>query len=681
MRPLAALVILLTYSPRLLFMKKYFFFFTFICLCGSVMAQQLITAQPDSLELALKKSKNYKERAKALADLSDFWIYTDSSKSMNYALQVMAQYRQHNDKQGIGIGHYYIAGVYMENGNSKMAETEFRKAVNILTKDTSYLSQHYLARVWHNLGVLLQREGDAYGYLNILLNKAVPILESIKDTITLARNYNDIGAAFQNTQQFDKSLSWYKKAIKTLQHFPKYEDLALAYLGAARALLFKEDFSEQPSRQIKAYLDQAAGVLKPNPKAYPWIDYYTNEGLYYLHIAKRPDLAIRSYDQGILLAQEKHQEYPQLELLNRKYYLYYKQGDYKKARTTAYQLYKLASKYPISKNRLIILKNLVDAEEKNGNNARAFQLLKQYTALADSLKVEETNIRLNELEKKYEQQTKEKKILQLQADNSLKSAELDYNRTLLLSISGLLISVIILSVLVYLLHRNKQKLREKQKEMQQEQLFFDALNQGQEQERKRLAGDLHDGLGGLLSNIKLLISKETDCDESNSSWDKQNKLILQKLDNAMNELRRIARNLMPETLLRFGLATALRDYCEDLEKSGVKISLQTYGIGTQHDKNELIMIYRIMQELISNAIKHADAETILVQCIQNDEKIFITIEDDGKGFDKEIMSTSPGLGLSTVRNRVAYLKGSLDIQSKKDVGTTINIEFNAQQTT
>ncbi len=323
----------------------------------------------------------------------------------------------------------------------------------------------------------------------------------------------------------------------------------------------------------------------------------------------------------------------------------------------------------------------MDAEEKNGNNAMAFQLLKQYTALADSLKVEETNLRLNELEKKYEQQTKEKKILQLQADNSLKSAELDYNRTLLLSISGLLISVIVLSVLVYLLHRNKQKLREKQKEMQQEQLFFDALNQGQEQERKRLAGDLHDGLGGLLSNIKLLISKETDCDESNASWDKQNKLILQKLDNAMNELRRIARNLMPETLLRFGLATALRDYCEDLEKSGVKISLQTYGIGTQHDKNEQIMIYRIIQELISNAIKHADAETILVQCIQNDEKIFITIEDDGKGFDKEITSTSPGLGLSTVRNRVAYLKGSLDIQSKKDIGTTINIEFNAQQTT
>src|SRR5690606_8614744 len=234
----------------------------------------------------------------------------------------------------------------------------------------------------------------------------------------------------------------------------------------------------------------------------------------------------------------------------------------------------------------------------------------------------------------------------------------------------------------YLLYRNKQRLAKQQCDLHEEQLqrmqkeqqirFFNAMLQGQEQERKRLASDLHDGLGGLLSNVKLLLSKNP-CVSPEPQAQEQHRIILNKLDVAVNELRRIARNMMPETLLRFGLVTALRDFCEDLERSGINISLQTYGFSLEDDKDRQIMVYRILQELINNAVRHAGANTILVQCIQNDGKVFITVEDDGCGFDTDDQQ-GKGVGLHNVKNRVAYLNGQLDIQSEKNVGTTINIE-------
>ncbi|ETZ23047.1 sensor histidine kinase [Pedobacter sp. V48] len=179
-------------------------------------------------------------------------------------------------------------------------------------------------------------------------------------------------------------------------------------------------------------------------------------------------------------------------------------------------------------------------------------------------------------------------------------------------------------------------------------------------------------MGGLLANIKLLISKQHDQEEFSDFKGR----ILHKLDDAVNELRRIARNMMPETLLRYGLVIALRDYCEDFKKSGVEISLQTYGMEAACEKSVQLMIYRILQELISNAVKHAAAKTILVQCIQNDKKIFITVEDDGNGYDQQTAERKSGLGLSTVKSRVAYLKGVMEIQTQLNIGTTINIELN-----
>jgi signal transduction histidine kinase len=195
--------------------------------------------------------------------------------------------------------------------------------------------------------------------------------------------------------------------------------------------------------------------------------------------------------------------------------------------------------------------------------------------------------------------------------------------------------------------------------------------QGEEQERKRLAIDLHDGLGGQLAGIKINLSRmATNTDHLDTDLLK----VIEQLDVSASELRRIARNMMPESLLLLGLESALKDMCDSLSSAQTQVIFQPFGISTTIPRETQVNIYRIVQELLTNAIRHAQATEILVQCSQNDARFFITLEDNGKGFIAD-NTASDGIGLNNVRSRVKYLKGKLDITSALQEGTTVNIEF------
>ena len=151
------------------------------------------------------------------------------------------------------------------------------------------------------------------------------------------------------------------------------------------------------------------------------------------------------------------------------------------------------------------------------------------------------------------------------------------------------------------------------------------------------------------------------------------------LDSSIKEMRRVAHNMMPEALVRFGLDIALRDFCEDVNRSGaLKVVYQSIGLDDlQVDQTTAIAVYRITQELLNNAMKHAAATTVIVQLSKSTNGLGITVEDDGKGFDTAILSKEKGIGWSSIQSRVEYLKGRLDIQSAPGKGTSVHIEIDA----
>ena len=197
--------------------------------------------------------------------------------------------------------------------------------------------------------------------------------------------------------------------------------------------------------------------------------------------------------------------------------------------------------------------------------------------------------------------------------------------------------------------------------------------QGEERERRRWAGDLHDGLGGMLAGVKMNLTGLTVTAPVAQDAD-LNKVIGQ-LDHSISELRRIARNMMPEALLKLGLETALKDLCESVMTDQVRVDFQSFGIEKTIPQPTQVTIYRIVQELLTNAIRHGHASSILLQCSQNEGVFFVTLEDNGKGFDPHKAAHAKGIGLSNVKSRVDYLNGKMDIASAVNEGTTINIEL------
>ncbi|MBK6283049.1 MAG: sensor histidine kinase [Draconibacterium sp.] len=212
-------------------------------------------------------------------------------------------------------------------------------------------------------------------------------------------------------------------------------------------------------------------------------------------------------------------------------------------------------------------------------------------------------------------------------------------------------------------------------ELEKEKLLLatQSILKGQEEERSRMAKDLHDGLGGLLSGVKLQLGAMKGNLILSEEHGRTFNHALSKLDESISEMRRVAHNMMPEALMKLGLQQALQDYCDGLSESqDFKINTEFYGLEKRMESSFEIVIYRIVQELLNNSVKHSGASTILVQVMRQDKNLTITVEDNGKGFD--IDPVLKGAGLINIRSRVDYLKGQLDIKSEPGKGTSVYID-------
>ncbi len=204
---------------------------------------------------------------------------------------------------------------------------------------------------------------------------------------------------------------------------------------------------------------------------------------------------------------------------------------------------------------------------------------------------------------------------------------------------------------------------------------INAMLEKHEDERSRLAWDLQHGIVNLVLGAKLsfinIRENLVTSPEHTVHFDKS----LNMLDNTVAHIDKIAQTLTPETLTRFGVFEAARDYCDYIRSAtGIPIVYQVVGDTRRLRDTQGMHIYRIFQELVDNAAKHAYATEIIVQFAVSHSKISITVEDNGKGFDTKIINEKKGRGFADIEYRVGYLNGVFDIISTQGSGTSINIE-------
>jgi two-component system, NarL family, sensor kinase len=354
-----------------------------------------------------------------------------------------------------------------------------------------------------------------------------------------------------------------------------------------------------------------------------------------------------------------------------------KKGNARKAIIYYDSAFRYSENFPELKQA--ILKDKAEAEASINEFDKAFRTYKDYTTLKDSLHKTETDNHIKELDVKYQTATKEKEIITLSGQKKLQRFMLAF-LAIILVVGG----IASFNALRNIRHKKKiaeqavtlheQKIRELEKDKQL--VATHAVLEGEEKERSRIARDLHDGLGGLLSGVKLkltnikgnyMVSKE-------SAEHFENAVGL--LDNSIKELRRVAHNMMPEALIKFGLKDALSDFCSQIASNkALKLNFNAVGTSARLEQTLEITIYRIALELINNALKHAQASEIIVQLIQDEKRIHLTIQDNGKGFDPEKVNAVTSSGLRNIQARVESFNGRLDIDSIPGQGTEIGVEF------
>ncbi|WP_343308248.1 sensor histidine kinase [Chitinophaga niabensis] len=269
--------------------------------------------------------------------------------------------------------------------------------------------------------------------------------------------------------------------------------------------------------------------------------------------------------------------------------------------------------------------------------------------------------------------------LEIQFRTAQKDKELAENKlalkqqNLLIAILGILV---LLGLIVYGYFRHKQQLlKGKLMNLRQENKLglMEAAIQGEERERARIAKDLHDGLAGMLAAVKMHFeSLQYDHPALKDSADFEQVNLL--LNNASGEVRKTAHNLMPEMLAESGLYEALRKYCNSISISRFRIDYYTIGDLTRFPPNFEISVYRIVQELLHNIVKHAQATYAMVQLSQTKETLTVTVEDNGVGMDGQ--TNGDGMGMESLRNRVAAMNGTICWEKNQRDETSVYIEFN-----
>jgi signal transduction histidine kinase len=312
----------------------------------------------------------------------------------------------------------------------------------------------------------------------------------------------------------------------------------------------------------------------------------------------------------------------------------------------------------------------------------AFKYATRAVEIGDTLIALEREAALHRLALQFDTREKRREIKQLEEEKSVVEEESKQQRIGLFTL-GVALAAVLLALFFIVRdysHRMRvNKLLAAQKEEINQQKIRDLENNlkietmqsmlaGQESERQRVAQDLHDSVGGLLAAVKIqletMLSKKPERAQDND-WIK----IKALLDETVSETRHIARNMQPSALLEFGLVTALRDLTNRVHGEGVPhITFQHFGEFADLNREIALNCYRIIQELIQNSLKHAQATEIMVQITRTDNQVALLVEDDGTGFDPE--SNQKGMGTDNVARRAQFLKGELSVQSAKGQGTS-----------
>jgi signal transduction histidine kinase len=638
---------------------------TVLLLCNTASYAQQFNYNFDSLKRVIDQRPHDTASARAYIDYAAKFFYVKSDSGLFYLEKALPLAKRQSRPAVYLYALKNKGDHYSVSGDFKKAASIYQGALNISRGDENWLLK---TKIRSNLGTAFKNLGmpDSALLQYQLVEKAFAThRKGHKDSVAMAFSYmqlydlfqvqglledaiyyGDKGYQLSLRLKFDRGIG-YGLFIQALKKQISHPNEALRYADSSLNLAIEKNIPElqQFCRGLKAKIliaqgkyQQAKAVLEPGTV-------YTAgsaQQVTYAHLAE----------------------------------VYYHLKDLPKALAYFKTSYEMALRSGYHAELADALRTGIAIYEKKQDYKKAHELQKAYQQVQDKIASAKLRLDYQRSAVKFKtaetaQQLAEKQLLIARQENRLNG------QFLLITIGGAVILVAALLTAWYL--RQQSKLRKQQEiaaKATNEVKLLEAMMQGEDSERERIATDLHDGVGGLLSAVKMRFStfKSDFQDLKRYGFFEESMLML---DEASADIRRTAHNLMPDMLIKFGLDEAIQGYCTKIGASQqLLVDYQSVGeIGRFQDSFELAA-YRMVQELLTNVIKHAQASEVLIQLTKHKELLTISIEDDGKGFEKS--NDTKGLGLRSVRKRVQALQGTLEINSSPSKGTAIYIEFDTE---
>lgn len=409
------------------------------------------------------------------------------------------------------------------------------------------------------------------------------------------------------------------------------------------------------------------------------------KGNYALNQLQNPDEALKEFNVSLTYALKTKNRQEWTEGMYNIGLTYLQKKNFQLATRHLQEAYDSSVVQNLNNLSFKIASSLADAYTGSGQLALANTYLRKALDLQLKIYTDDKTRELNFLEARYQSEKKENEINSLRLSNTEKELAVTKRNRLLL-IGGISAFALLLILgLLYRSNRQKRLLAEKDRKLKEDQIRFlerqqqvvslQSMINGQESERTRIAKDLHDGLSGMFSTVKMYFSTlqhEKEELKNHVTFTKSVELI----DTAADEIRRIAHNMMPEVLMKLGLVHAVQDMCSNISAGKLlQVQLQSYGMEKRLNASTEIMLYRIVQELLTNIMKHAQATEAIVQFNRSDNRLVVTVEDNGRGFSLQETDNRNHAGLETIKSRVNYLNGNITIDSQQEIGTTVIMEF------
>lgn len=656
----------------------------------------------DSLEQLLPTLADDTSKAEVLTNLANHYRQVDLQKSKDYALQtislskrikdltnlmrgynnlgitfyslseldsaIAAFYnygeacRQKGDSDALAWAYNNIGNVYTELGKYNFTLACYDTALQIRTalKDTVSIANSYInyGYVYKDLG----KHTEALFYLY----KALRTMESIGNKTGIAVACNFIGATYTRKNEWKKSNFYLTKAIEYCKQIHDYDGVGQAYISMAKN--YKELKEKEKNRY---YLLEALKLYSEINDQRQIAFVYSQLGELYKEDNKYAE-AIAAYEKTIQIHEQSgsarslpvnYANLAELELLT---------GKPDKALAHAQTALQIATESGSVEHQRQAARVLSQVFEKKGNATEALKYYKIYHQLNDTIQ-NTANIKVaEEIQTKYET---EKKDLEIIAKKSELKTEVTKRRTQQFLWLGGVAILLLAFTFTYNRYRWKQKAKFDAELLKQQELRNKAIIEAEEKERIRIAKDLHDGVGQQISAVKMNLSALEHELKLEQTQKTKMEALLSLVDDAVKEVRGVSHNMMPNALIRSGLGTAVREFVNKLSATdALKINLQIVGLNERLESTTETVLYRVLQECVSNIIKHAHATEINIQLIKHAKNLNMMIEDNGKGFDVSIANSASGIGLKNMQSRVAFLNGTIEFDSTPNRGTTVVVD-------